>query len=610
MWHDAESTWLAQHDVETDTRPPPAAKPGAVEHPIDHLIAEAHRNFEELLGNRSLTLQDAAQRYRERRGRHPPPGFDAWFHAANESRAVVVEAFFDPIYHDIAPFWGLEPKVLRLRIQHATSSIRVRNGRVEMTLEDSGSRYRIGEWARLVEQMSPHIPDLDMPVNHLDETRVVVPWETINDYMAREHEQRRLIPAEEALTQYGAVVSETEGTVRWGDLGWITNDAVRFWDHFRATCPPESPARRVPSLQTFDSPVEFPQTVVDAYTYRGYVRNFTAAQDACSQPHLRGLQSCFVESYSMLATHMLVPIFSDSKIAGANDIVLPGSAYLNGNDVKLYSGGASHGGAWAAKKNALVWRGSASGQRNRVDNWWHSHRNRFVQMLNATTVAAAETGDRNQAPTFELGPVTDGAYGLPPQLLANDGGHGDGDRGGGLSAWIASFANVGYNEIPCELQEFEWSWFVWKKRKLSCSILAPWFSLVSKIPMAEQYNYKYLPDLDGNGYSGRYRAFLRSSSLPLKATIQREWHDGRIFPWLHFVPLDASFVDLYGVLEYLLEHDAEAEWMAAEGQRWAERVLRYEDMKLYVWRLLLEYARVLSDERDRLAFVDDLKNII
>jgi hypothetical protein len=29
-------------------------------------------------------------------------------------------------------------------------------------------------------------------------------------------------------------------------------------------------------------------------------------------------------------------------------------------------------------------------------------------------------------------------------------------------------------------------------------------------------------------------------------------------------------------------------------------------MALYTWRLLLEYARVMDDNRDQLAFVDDI----
>ncbi|EFW98827.1 hypothetical protein CMQ_4679 [Grosmannia clavigera kw1407] len=48
-------------------------------HPIDRLIDEVNMTFHRLLQSRSTNLSDAAARYRERRGRHPPPGFGAWW---------------------------------------------------------------------------------------------------------------------------------------------------------------------------------------------------------------------------------------------------------------------------------------------------------------------------------------------------------------------------------------------------------------------------------------------------------------------------------------------------------------------------------------------------
>ncbi|KAA8566747.1 hypothetical protein EYC84_009277 [Monilinia fructicola] len=53
-------------------------------------------------------------------------------------------------------------------------------------------------------------------------------------------------------------------------------------------------------------------------------------------------------------------------------------------------------------------------------------------------------------------------------------------------------------------------------------------------------------------------------------------------------------------------HDAEAEKIATAGQQWANKVLRREDMQIYVMRLLLEYARVSNDNRANLGFVKDL----
>jgi hypothetical protein len=77
--------------------------------------------------------------------------------------------------------------------------------------------------------------------------------------------------------------------------------------------------------------------------------------------------------------------------------------------------------------------------------------------------------------------------------------------------------------------------------------------------------------------------------------------------------LDITLRDLWYTMAYFLgfqgiqAHDSEGEQIATEGRLWAEKVLRKEDMLLYVHRVLLEYARLCDDDRDRLGFTDDLR---
>ncbi|KAH8897769.1 capsular associated protein [Thozetella sp. PMI_491] len=562
-------------------------------HPIDDLIHDAHLSFNQLLGKRSTTLEQAAWRYRERRGRHPPPGFDAWFAAAKKKDAVVVEEFFDRIYHDLTPLWALEPREMRARTHNQRYVIRVRKGKVEYdkTLETPFERLRM--WAKLVGEMMPHIPDLDMAVNEMDETRILVPWEKIDEYVAVERRQRRLIEIEEATSQYSGL-GDVEGNAEAYDPGWIRGQSRKYWDHFNVGCAPDSPGRNVSAIPDFNVPIEYPLEPVAAYTYQGYVRNFTASKDPCLQPHLRGMHGTFVDSISMATTHELLPLFGESKLLQNNEILIPGAVYLDKSRGE-YNGGWTHGGGWRGKKDAIMWRGAASGARNQKEQWWHLHRNRFIQMLNGSTVAAAEAGDESQPRTFRLLPAD--KYGVEAQ------------KEGKLGAWVSRFSDAGFIDFLCDPADFYKHWWYGEQRKPGCSWLEPWFSVASSVSMKKQYSYKYLPDIDGNSYSGRYRAFLQSSSLPLKSSIYAEWHDDRLFPWVHFVPFDNSFMDIYGIMDYFLRgRDAEAERIAMEGQRWAQAVLRRDDMRLYVWRLLLEYARVVDDNRERLAFVDDLKN--
>jgi hypothetical protein len=97
-----------------------------------------------------------------------------------------------------------------------------------------------------------------------------------------------------------------------------------------------------------------------------------------------------------------------------------------------------------------------------------------------------------------------------------------------------------------------------------------------------------------------------SNSLPIKATIYREWHDSRLTVWKHFVPMDNTFVDLWSVLEYFFRRDEAAERIATAGREWTERVLRREDMLLYLYRLLLEYARLCDDRREEMGWAEDV----
>lgn len=53
-------------------------------------------------------------------------------------------------------------------------------------------------------------------------------------------------------------------------------------------------------------------------------------------------------------------------------------------------------------------------------------------------------------------------------------------------------------------------------------------------------------------------------------------------------------------------HDEEARKIAMQGKEWAEKVLRREDMLVYLLRLLLEYRRLCDDNREMMGWVGDL----
>jgi hypothetical protein len=76
--------------------------------------------------------------------------------------------------------------------------------------------------------------------------------------------------------------------------------------------------------------------------------------------------------------------------------------------------------------------------------------------------------------------------------------------------------------------------------------------------------------------------------------------------------MDNTFQDIYGILDYFIgydglgSHDEMAERIANDGKEWADKVLRRDDMAVYTYRLLLEWARVCDDNRVSMGWIGDL----
>lgn len=535
-------------------------------------------------------MHDAAEAYRLRRGRQPPPHFDKWFAYASEHSAVVVEDFFDRIYHDLSPYWGIAPRQIREQASAFVHRIAVRGGNVTGRSDiDLKDRPWITLWSDMVQTIAKDLPDMDLPINVMDESRIVVPWEEINAYMDKDTASKRVLPPSQLKRDFhslNAAIKDMDSHPP-PDFDPAFQGTGPYWQMAVVGCHPESPARkqyietdfsRAPPLST-----EFP-----SQTYEGYVQNWTFAQSPCENPHFQGLHGSFVEPISISNTNKLFPLFGGSKLPMNNEILLPPAMYWTKDP--FYSGGEGHGNPWEEKHSKLIWRGSASGGRNKRENWTRFQRHRFVSMVNASNIKHHEQSGDPPAPNFVL--PARGTYDLAV--------HAPSAPIHAFSEWVKQWADAAVVHLQCFPGD----------GGPYCDYTDQYFSVAPEKPMQEQYLFKYLPDIDGNSFSGRYRGFLGSTSLPIKATIYQEWHDSRLIPWKHFVPMDNTFIDIYGIMEYFVGneqaglggHDEAAKKIALEGKEWAEKVLRPEDMSVYVFRLLLEYARICSDERHLLGW--------
>ncbi|KAH6653314.1 capsular associated protein [Truncatella angustata] len=581
-------------DNDAPSKSQPVPPTSSATHPIDSLIEMAETTFKETLAKESRSLNAAAEAYRKRRGRHPPPGFREWYNFAKEHDAVMVEDFWDQIYHDLNPFWGMNPNILRKESWDFEMTINIRNGNAT-----AGSDWFWTQiWLKMIKTIETYLPDMDIALNAMDEPRMVVPWEDITAYMEKEMKTRALWPPKQVISEFDTLptvkgeqgMKEAYMTPKTREKGWDSKTEP-YWLIARRGCAPDSLARTENAVKSFDKTPDFKPTYATPHQFQGYVSNSSLSTDFCHQPDLQGLEGIFIKPLSTSATKVLFPMFGGSKLHTNNEILLPAPMYWN--EEARFTGGGSHGSEWEDKIGNVIWRGVATGGRNTEKNWKGFQRHRFAAMNNATKLDRAQTG--------EEAPVN---FALPSgseQVAAQ--------KDGRLGKWVASFSDVGVTDLACDEKLDE----ALRLEGGHCFYTDPHYDLVPGRTLDEQYDYKYLPDIDGNSFSGRYLGFLRSTAVPIKSTLWREWHDSRLIPWKHFVPMDNRFLDYYGIMEYFLgyedkapSHDAQAKQIAVDGKEWAEKVLRKEDMQIYVFRLLLEYARVSDERREKMGWVEDL----
>lgn len=227
-------------------------------HPIMKLMKDARERHEEKLSRRSYSVEEAAERYREARGRHPPPGFELWVQAALETKSIIVEDYFDRIYKDLTPWWAVDTDTIKSRAHGWPWVVQVRNGTAEGVgdVEDRVAWLQL--WTGLVKEFAEHLPDVDMPINYMDESRLLVPFDEISKLVSKERKERSMPSPTAAKSEYGGLAEVDAAKPKLYDPPWSGPDKS-YWDLAVQACGPQSPAYGVEGVTDFTGPAEFPQ---------------------------------------------------------------------------------------------------------------------------------------------------------------------------------------------------------------------------------------------------------------------------------------------------------------------------------------------------------------
>ncbi|EKM77598.1 hypothetical protein AGABI1DRAFT_77101 [Agaricus bisporus var. burnettii JB137-S8] len=519
-------------------------------HPIFELVRRAERDWEDKLKRASKTLVDAVKEYRRRYNRDPPKGFDIWWKYVTEHNVQLPDEY-DQIFHDLEPFWGLEPSdlfktqaELETRIDSYTigkqdgSDVDVltyafTEGRYDQLI--AGSKKIIA----LLSEIQHLLPDFRMTISPHDGPNFLSDWEI----------KRATLEAAAAKTYL-----ERETLPKVTSSGWIT------------ACPPRSLARRIP----INLDIPFAPSSKKTFIY-----NHRQTMDPCIHPshfyrhgqflsHNNGPrpQSTMIPEFSYCATTLHHNIRIPVPYGWVEDVT-PRDQDPDFDD---------------KVDDRLLWRGSNTGIFHASSTRWKdSHRDFLVRTTNDFDGSLDMLMPTNK---------DDRSVGNPRKLKK--------------SVINPTFFDIAFSKEPISCS------------KDVCPVLEEIYPWRPYMKQAEAGTYRYVLDVDGNGWSGRFKRLITSNSLIFKSTIYPEWYTDRISAWVHYVPVQVDLSDLHDCLVFFRgdgngegSHDDLGKKIAKAGREWSLKFWRREDINAYFFRLILEYARLMSPDRAAMSYTSN-----
>lgn len=539
-------------------------------HPIYDLIERGKAEWDKKHKKQSRTLDEAIREYRRRYHRSPPKGFDKWWNYV-EKHKVPLPDEYDMIYRDLQPFHGMSSRYLR-NLQTTWESIPG-----TYVLECNPTSKPKSTNSKFLSSLSPDPVPKGCHLAHSTYTG---------------NKEERTVGHERAAAQL-SLLKEVESAftsplrvtfyAHDGPFQMIGHDykssladAAAVEEHINphehdhdlehrgwgSACPPHEPINEedLSELPTQDTFWKQPKS---------FIWDHKTSMDPCKHPYLSQAVG-FLSAYGKgpPPAKDMYPVLSMCSTKLHADVTAV--------SMEAFVEEAAGDIPWEEKENAsLLWRGSTTGILFDDSTPWNiSQRARLIHQANAQEGTVPML--RSIGPDKPIG----SADAVPVKPL-ND-----------------VLLDIGFAGEPIQCSP------------KVCNTLKDEYLFKSRMPFSDSYKYKYLYDIDGNGFSARYKRLITTNSLLLKTTIFPEWYQDRIQPWVHYVPVKTDLTDLYDIMAFFRGtdvagtdgHDGLAKEIAMAGKTWSQTYWRKEDMVAYQFRMFLELARLMAKDRSSMDY--------
>nr|XP_019015081.1 uncharacterized protein I206_01169 [Kwoniella pini CBS 10737]OCF53862.1 hypothetical protein I206_01169 [Kwoniella pini CBS 10737] len=515
-------------------------------HPIFELIKKSKENWNKKLNKQSKNLSESVDEYRRRYSRNPPKGFERWWNYA-EKNNVQLKDEYDQIYHDLEPFHALPPSKLQSLLKESSEMSGMYTiecpgvTQLKSPHNDESEEKRVAK-ERAIQQLGllEDVEDL------LEQVKVVmyshdVPWQFVG------HEYVSQIDLNVVHSLSIIIDLDYPYQIDTAHLGWAS------------ACAPHKPLRH-----DYD-PAVLPDLEGLWNGAKSFVWDHKASMDPCIHPtltHLVGFLSGHGKGPG--PSKELYPVLAMCKTTLHADVL--------GVSMEAWTEDVGDDPIWEEKKDdRMLWRGKTTGIYFKDEVPWN-----ISQRINLVSKTAEPLGHI---------PVLD----VPSQHNPNKP--------------VGAPRNTPLSQLNAELMDVAFVDQAIQCDQDVCYQIQEGYKFAGRKTWSQGNQYKYLLDIDGNGWSARFKRLMTSNSVVLKSTIFPEWYTDRIQPWVHYIPIKADLTDLYDVLSFFRNgHDDLAKEIAVEGTKWSKSFWRKEDMIAYQFRLFLEYARLLADDREESSF--------